>query len=55
MCNPRKLTRREMFGFSAWKRGMDKEDIKEFGEVVKRPLSSYHDLYRIYLDSNKPR
>ncbi|AUR94663.1 hypothetical protein NVP1197A_25 [Vibrio phage 1.197.A._10N.286.54.F2] len=53
MCSPRKLTRREMLGFAKWKRDIDKEDINEFGEVVKRPISAYHDLYRIYLDKGK--
>jgi hypothetical protein len=53
MCNPRRLTRREMFGFTKWKDELHKEDVKEFGEIVKRPSSAYHELYRAYLDSNR--
>lgn len=53
MCNPRRLTRREMLGFTKWKRELEREDIKQFGDVLKRPLSAYHDLYRIYLDKEK--
>lgn len=52
MCNPRRLTRKEMLGFPKWKKELHKEDIREFGEIVKRPPSAYQDLYRIYLDKN---
>ena len=50
MCNPRRLTRKEMYGFTKWKEALHKEDIREFGEIVKRPDSAYIELYRIYLD-----
>lgn len=53
MCYPRKLTRREMLGFVKWKRELEQEDVKEFGEVVERPLTACHDLYRIYLDKQR--
>lgn len=42
-----------MLGFVKWKQELNEEDIKEFGKVVERPISAYHDLYRIYLDNNK--
>ena len=51
MCAPRRLTRREMLGFIKWKREFEIEDVRMFGSIVKRPLSIYHDLYRIYLDN----
>jgi hypothetical protein len=40
-----------MLGFAKWKRELESEDLKQFGGVVKRPISAYHDLYRIYLDN----
>lgn len=55
MCVPRRLTRREMLGFIKWKNELHEEDIREFGEVITRSPSAYQDLYRIYLDKNKPR
>ena len=53
VCNPRKLTRREMLGFPKWKRELEAEDVRKVGSVVKRPLSVLHDIYRIYLDYGK--
>ena len=47
MCNPRRLTKKEMLGFPKYKRYLDNEDIAKFGELIKRPLSAYHDLYRM--------
>jgi len=51
MCSPRKLTRKEMFGFLRFRRDLEQEDLRELGCVVERPLSALHELYRIYLDS----
>lgn len=53
MCNPRRLTRKEMLGFPKWKRDLQKEDELLFGSVVKRPDSAYIELYRIYLDKQR--
>lgn len=53
MCSPRKLTRKEMLGFLSFRRALEKEDIRELGSVVSRPLSALHELYRIYLYSKR--
>jgi len=53
MCNPRRLTRKEMLLFSKWKKELQAEDIKEFGSVVNRHDEAYQELYRIYLDKNR--
>lgn len=53
MCSPRRLTEMEMIGFPKWKMQLEAEDVKEFGEVVKRPLSAYHELYRMFLDKKQ--
>lgn len=37
--------------FSEWKEALHKEDIWEFGRIVKRPESAYFELYRIYKKS----
>ena len=53
MCVPRCLTQKEMLGFNKWKRELAEEDIKLFGEEIKRLHSAYLHLYSIYLDKFK--
>lgn len=54
MCNPRRLTRREMLGFVKWKRELEEEDVKELGVPLKRTPEHLHLLYTIYLNHNRP-
>lgn len=53
MCYPRNLTSKEMDGYSKWKQELIHEDIREFGEEVKRDEKAYLFLYRMYLDYGK--
>lgn len=50
MCIPRKLTLKEMHGFNKWVKELHEEDVKLFGEIVKRPESALKLLYISYLD-----
>lgn len=55
MCVKRRLTRKELLLFPKWKKQLEEEDIKEFGEVVNRSNDAYFDLYRIYLSNKNNR
>jgi hypothetical protein len=44
------LVDEKVCGFIEWKIGLHQEDIQQFGSIVKRPVSAYMQLYKIYLE-----